>query len=121
MNQVKVNQERKKERKKEKFCPITNKNMSAKIELVTENVTNGHSGASETIQYTKSQMVGHGSFGVVFQIQLQPSNEIGAVKRVLQDKRFKNRELQIMKLVHHRNIADLKYYFYTNNEKMNFT
>ena len=119
MNQVESSQgqSRIKERKKEKFCPITNKNMSAKIELVTENVTNGHSGASETIQYTKSQMVGHGSFGVVFQIQLQPSNEIGAVKRVLQDKRFKNRELQIMKLVHHRNIADLKYYFYTNNEK----
>ncbi|KAI5954066.1 gsk3 [Candida margitis] len=86
-------------------------------EVVTENVTNGHTGETQTIQYTQSQMVGHGSFGVVFQTQIMPSNEICAMKRVLQDKRFKNRELQIMKLVHHRNIADLKYYFYTNNDK----
>ncbi|ABN66558.2 ser/thr protein kinase [Scheffersomyces stipitis CBS 6054] len=89
----------------------------SKIEVVTENVNNGHTGEIETIQYTQSQMVGHGSFGVVFQTQILPSNEIAAMKRVLQDKRFKNRELQIMKLVHHRNIADLKYYFYTSNDK----
>ncbi|CAN3358861.1 hypothetical protein DICA4_D11012 [Diutina catenulata] len=88
-----------------------------KIEVITESVTNGHTGATESIQYTKSQMVGHGSFGVVFQTQIMPSNEVCAMKRVLQDKRYKNRELQIMKLVHHRNITDLKYYFYTQNEK----
>lgn len=89
----------------------------SKIEVITDSVNNGHTGEIETIQYTQSLMVGHGSFGVVFQTQLLPSNEIAAIKRVLQDKRFKNRELQIMKLVHHRNIVDLKYYFYTNNEK----
>ena len=89
----------------------------SKVEVVTEIVSNGRTGEQETIQYTQSQMVGHGSFGVVFQTQLIPSNEIAAIKRVLQDKRFKNRELQIMKLVHHRNIVDLKHYFYTNTEK----
>lgn len=89
----------------------------SKIEVITENVNNGHTGELQTIQYTQSQMVGHGSFGVVFETQILPSNEIAAIKRVLQDKRFKNRELQIMKLVHHRNIVDLKYYFYTNNDK----
>lgn len=87
------------------------------IEVFTESVNNGHTDQLETIQYTESQMVGKGSFGTVFQTQLLPSNEIAAIKRVLQDKRFKNRELQIMKLVHHRNIVDLKYYFYTNNDK----
>lgn len=87
------------------------------IEVITESVHNGHTGQAESIQYTQSQMVGHGSFGVVFQTQLLPSNELAAIKRVLQDKRFKNRELQIMKMVHHRNIVDLKYFFYTNNEK----
>lgn len=89
----------------------------SKIEVITENVNNGHTGESQSIQYTQLQMVGHGSFGVVFQTQILPTNEIAAIKRVLQDKRFKNRELQIMKLVHHRNIVDLKYYFYTNNDK----
>lgn len=86
-------------------------------EVITELVTNGHTGATESIQYTKLQMVGHGLFGVVFQTQIMPLNEVCAMKRVLQDKRYKNRELQIMKLVHHRNITDLKYYFYTQNEK----
>ncbi|KAM9920652.1 hypothetical protein OXX59_007072 [Metschnikowia pulcherrima] len=89
----------------------------SQIEIVTESVNNGHTGELESIQYTQSQVVGHGSFGVVFQTSILPSNEIAAIKRVLQDKRFKNRELQIMKLVHHRNVVDLKYYFYTNNDK----
>lgn len=89
----------------------------SKIDIVTETVYSGHTGQQETILYTQLQMVGHGSFGVVFQTQILPNNELAAMKRVLQDKRFKNRELQIMKLVHHRNIADLKYYFYLTNEK----
>lgn len=87
------------------------------IEIITEQVNNGYTDEVSTIQYTQSQMVGHGSFGVVFQTQILPTNEVAAIKRVLQDKRFKNRELQIMKLIHHRNIVDLKYYFYKNNEK----
>jgi glycogen synthase kinase 3 beta len=33
--------------------------------------------------------VGNGSFGVVFQTKLSPSGEDAAIKRVLQDKRFK--------------------------------
>jgi glycogen synthase kinase 3 beta len=35
--------------------------------------------------------VGNGSFGVVFQTKLSPSGEDAAIKRVLQDKRFKVR------------------------------
>ena len=89
----------------------------SKIEVITERVTDGHNGEIRDIQYTQSQMVGHGSFGVVFQTQILPTNEIAAIKRILQDKRFKNRELQIMKLGHHRNVGDMKYYFYKHNEK----
>ncbi|CAK9440264.1 uncharacterized protein LODBEIA_P43640 [Lodderomyces beijingensis] len=102
---------------KMKLTNESGRRFSESIEVVTENVTSGHTGEVQTIQYTQSQMVGHGSFGVVFQTQIMPANEICAMKRVLQDKRFKNRELQIMKLVHHRNVADLKYFFYTNNDK----
>ncbi|KAJ3026593.1 UNVERIFIED_CONTAM: regulator of ime2 [Siphonaria sp. JEL0065] len=40
-----------------------------------------------------------------------------AIKKVLQDKRFKNRELQIMRLVGHPNIVGLKAFFYSNGEK----
>ena len=40
-----------------------------------------------------------------------------AIKKVLQDKRFKNRELQIMKMMGHPNVVDLKHCFYTNTDK----
>lgn len=40
-----------------------------------------------------------------------------AIKKVLQDKRFKNRELQIMKMVDHPNIVRLKHNFFTHTEK----
>lgn len=39
-----------------------------------------------------------------------------AIKKVLQDKRFKNRELQIMKMMDHPNVVDLQQCFYTNEK-----
>ncbi len=39
-----------------------------------------------------------------------------AIKKVLQDKRFKNRELQIMKLMRHPNVVDLQHCFYTTEK-----
>ena len=40
-----------------------------------------------------------------------------AIKKVLQDKRFKNRELQIMKMMNHCNVVQLKHCFYSTTEK----
>ena len=40
-----------------------------------------------------------------------------AIKKVLQDKRFKNRELQIMKMVDHPNIVRLKHCFFSHTDK----
>jgi len=40
-----------------------------------------------------------------------------AIKKVLQDKRFKNRELQIMKMLNHRNITTMKHCFYCNGDR----
>ena len=40
-----------------------------------------------------------------------------AIKKVLQDKRFKNRELQIMKMVDHPNVVRLRHCFYSHTEK----
>lgn len=36
-----------------------------------------------------SQVIGNGSFGVVYQARLIDSQEMVAIKKVLQDKRFK--------------------------------
>lgn len=48
---------------------------------------------------------------------MSPNGEDAAIKRVLQDKRFKNRELQIMRIVRHPNIVQLKAFYYSNGER----
>ncbi|CAI5700989.1 hypothetical protein KXD40_001165 [Peronospora effusa] len=71
----------------------------------------------KTIHYAAERIIGNGSFGVVFQAIVEETGEIVAIKKVLQDKRFKNRELQIMRQLHHVNIVQLKHCFYCNGEK----
>ncbi|MFS8009870.1 putative protein-serine/threonine kinase CMGC-GSK family [Helianthus anomalus] len=44
-----------------------------------------------------------------------------AIKKVSQDKRYKNRELQIMRLLDHPNVVALKNCFYSTTEKTKFT
>ncbi len=86
--------------------------------MIREKVQDGITGETREIQYTQCKIVGNGSFGVVFQTKLSPSNEDAAIKRVLQDKRFKNRELQIMRIVRHPNIVQLKAFYYSNGERV---
>ncbi|EGX92422.1 protein kinase gsk3 [Cordyceps militaris CM01] len=111
-------------------------------EVIRERVQDGVTGETRELQYTQCKIVGNGSFGVVFQTKLSPSGEDAAIKRVLQDKRFKvclsarsifllrrrkrrqypnkprqNRELQIMRIVRHPNIVQLKAFYYSNGER----
>ncbi|KAL8943957.1 MAG: hypothetical protein Q9216_000770 [Gyalolechia sp. 2 TL-2023] len=86
-------------------------------EVVREKVQDGLTGETKEMQYTQCKIVGNGSFGVVFQTKLSPSGEDAAIKRVLQDKRFKNRELQIMRIVRHPNIVELKAFYYSNGDR----
>jgi serine/threonine protein kinase len=67
--------------------------------------------------YECNKKNGKGSFGVVYQATDKSNNEVVAIKRVLQDRRYKNRELQIMKMVHHPNIVTLKDSFYENQKE----
>jgi glycogen synthase kinase 3 beta len=69
------------------------------------------------VSYIADRIIGNGSFGVVMQAVVAGSGETVAIKKVLQDKRFKNRELQIMKMLNHCNIVQLKNSFYTNGPK----
>lgn len=55
--------------------------------------SDGKTGEQQEIQYTSCKVVGNGSFGVVFQAKLispdgSPVGDV-AIKKVLQDKRFK--------------------------------
>lgn len=73
-----------------------------------------------TISYSAERIIGNGSFGVVFQAAVVETGEVVAIKKVLQDKRFKNRELQIMRLLvkdPHPNIVALQHCFYSQGEK----
>lgn len=70
-----------------------------------------------TLKLNSDSVIGNGSFGVVFEAKIVETGEAVAIKKVLQDKRFRNRELQIMKQLHHPNIVALKHYFYQNGEK----
>ncbi|RWR94509.1 Protein kinase domain-containing protein [Cinnamomum micranthum f. kanehirae] len=100
----------------------------------------GRNGQSkQTISYMAERVVGHGSFGIVFQankrvvesnilnafglsmVVLQAkcleTGETVAIKKVLQDKRYKNRELQTMRLLDHPNVVFLKHCFFSTTEK----
>ena len=70
------------------------------------------------ISYETVRVVGNGSFGVVFQATQLETVDTVAIKKVLQDKRFKNRELQIMKMMHHTNVVGLKHCFYSKGQKV---
>jgi len=75
---------------------------------------------TETINYDAQRMIGHGSFGAVFLAKAVETNEMVAIKKVLQDRRFKNRELQIMVQLSqqpHPYIVLLKHHFTTKGQK----
>lgn len=63
--------------------------LTPRPEVIREKVQDGVTGDYKDLAYTQCKIVGNGSFGVVFQTKLSPSGEDAAIKRVLQDKRFK--------------------------------
>lgn len=86
----------------------------------SSNSSNNSNADGTTISYSAERIIGNGSFGVVFQAAVVETGEIVAIKKVLQDKRFKNRELQIMRQLvkdKHSNIVSLKHCFYSQGEK----
>ena len=75
---------------------------------------------SGTINYDAQRMIGHGSFGAVFLAKVGDTDEIVAIKKVLQDRRFKNRELQIMKQLSrqpHPYIVFMQHHFISKGSK----
>ncbi len=73
----------------------------------------GAGAARQTIRYRTERVVGNGSFGVVYEARCLETGETVAIKKVLQDRRFKNRELQIIRALRHPNVVALKHCFYS--------
>lgn len=54
----------------------------------------------QEISYTDTKVIGNGSFGVVYLAKLCDTEELVAIKKVLQDKRFKVREKNHVSSIH---------------------
>lgn len=73
-------------------------------------------GEQVNLRYELKRVIGNGSFGVVYHAVDLESGVPIAIKKVLQDRRFKNRELQVMKMLSHPNVVALKHYFYSQGD-----
>ena len=84
-----------------------------RIANVTASTAKGTPVALKLSTYAFSE-VGRGAFGVVYRADVvAPIAEEVAVKKVREDPRYLNRELDLLKKLSHCNIVGLKYYFVT--------
>jgi len=83
----------------------------------TSESSGGDSSKRASFTYNAERVLGSGSFGIVYQAQVVETGESVAIKKVFQDKRYKNRELQIMKELRHQNVVELKHAFFTSGDK----
>eukprot|EP00252_Welwitschia_mirabilis_P008667 TRINITY_DN2069_c0_g1_i1.p1 TRINITY_DN2069_c0_g1~~TRINITY_DN2069_c0_g1_i1.p1 ORF type:complete len:403 (-),score=52.01 TRINITY_DN2069_c0_g1_i1:264-1472(-) len=87
--------------------------------VITTVIDDRNGQSKQTINYMPERIVGTGSFGIVFQARCLETGETFAIKKVLQDKRYKNRELQIMRMLDHPNIVQVKHFFFsTSNDEL---
>ncbi|XP_026409308.1 shaggy-related protein kinase alpha-like [Papaver somniferum] len=96
---------------------VVNGNGTETGQIITTTIGGRNGQPKQTISYMAERVVGTGSFGVVFQAKCLETGEAVAIKKVLQDKRYKNRELQIMRMFDHPNVVQLKHWFFSTTEK----
>ncbi|CAL9245568.1 unnamed protein product [Arabidopsis halleri] len=102
---------------KDMDCGIIKGNGTESGRIITTKKKGLNDQKEKTISYRAEHVIGTGSFGVVFQAKCLETEEKVAIKKVLQDKRYKNRELQIMRMLDHPNVVELKHSFFSTTEK----
>uniref|UniRef100_A0A453MDV6 Protein kinase domain-containing protein n=1 Tax=Aegilops tauschii subsp. strangulata TaxID=200361 RepID=A0A453MDV6_AEGTS len=102
---------------KEVEATIINGNGTEAGHIIVTTIGGRDGQRKQTISYMAERVIGQGSFGVVFQAKCLETSETVAIKKVLQDKRYKNRELQMMRLLDHPNVVSLKHCFFSTTEK----
>ena len=75
-----------------------------------------HPPAKKPKSYQAEKIIGNGSFGVVYKAVNDADQKYVAIKKVYQDKRYKNRELQILRILTHPFCIKMHHYFYTNGD-----
>ncbi|KAG4173835.1 hypothetical protein ERO13_A11G085900v2 [Gossypium hirsutum] len=98
-------------------APVINGNGTETGQIISATIGGRDGQPKQTISYMAERVIGTGSFGVVFQAKCLERGESVAIKKVLQDKRYKNRELQIMRILDHPNVVQLKHCFFSNTDK----
>ncbi|GKU91174.1 hypothetical protein SLEP1_g5083 [Rubroshorea leprosula] len=111
MNDMKIRDE------KEMEATVVDGNGTETGHIIVTTMGGRNGQPKQTISFMAERVVGHGSFGVVFQAKCLETGETVAIKKVLQDKRYKNRELQTMRLLDHPNVVALKHCFFSTTEK----
>ncbi|KAF5451541.1 hypothetical protein F2P56_026643 [Juglans regia] len=96
---------------------VVNGNGTETGQIIATTVAGRNGQPKQTISYMAERVVGTGSFGVVFQAKCLETGEAVAIKKVLQDRRYKNRELQIMRGLDHPNVVQLKHCFFSTTDK----
>ncbi|XP_028764722.1 shaggy-related protein kinase eta [Neltuma alba] len=90
-----------------------NGNESLTGHIISTTIGGKNGEPKQTISYMAERVVGTGSFGIVFQAKCLETGEAVAIKKVLQDRRYKNRELQLMRVMDHPNVVSLKHCFFS--------
>ncbi|XP_030451701.1 shaggy-related protein kinase alpha-like [Syzygium oleosum] len=111
MNDMKIRDE------KDMEAAIVDGNGAEAGHIIVTTIGGKNGQPKQTISYMAERAVGQGSFGIVFQAKCLETGETVAIKKVLQDRRYKNRELQTMRLLDHPNVVSLKHCFFSTTEK----
>ncbi|KAG4968861.1 hypothetical protein JHK87_034512 [Glycine soja] len=102
---------------KEMSAPVADGNDALTGHIISTTIAGKNGEPKQTISYMAERVVGTGSFGIVFQAKCLETGEAVAIKKVLQDRRYKNRELQLMRVMDHPNIISLSNYFFSTTSR----
>ncbi|KAA8519627.1 hypothetical protein F0562_013928 [Nyssa sinensis] len=102
---------------KEISVPVVDGNDAVTGHIISTTIGGKNGEPKQTISYMAERVVGKGSFGIVFQAKCLETGEPVAIKKVLQDRRYKNRELQLMRTMEHPNVISLKHCFFSTTSK----
>ncbi|KAL6553284.1 Shaggy-related protein kinase eta [Orobanche gracilis] len=102
---------------KEMSAPVIDRNDAVTGHIISTTIGGKNGEHKQTVSYMAERVVGTGSFGVVFQAKCIETGETVAIKKVLQDRRYKSRELQLMRIMDHPNVVSLKHCFYSTTSQ----
>ncbi|KAL3615136.1 Shaggy-related protein kinase eta [Castilleja foliolosa] len=102
---------------REMSAPVIDRNDQVTGNIISTTIGGKNGEPKQTVSYMAERVVGAGTFGVVFQAKCIETGETVAIKKVLQDRQHKSRELQLMKTMDHPNVVSLKHCFYSTTSQ----